>query len=126
MAKEKEARPDKLTVNILGVDHVIVFNWWALSQFKKLTKIDIFDERSGHSFNPKDTFQLIALLWAGMITKKPEYDCWFLIEGQPSEKVQKLLQAIGKELVGEKVEEVANIVGEAVMVAMPGAQPKKK
>lgn len=125
---DEQAKPRRFYIDLLGDPKLeIKFNMYALLQFKRLTGKNPM--RQGFDIN--DPEDLIAITWAGIV-HNPKFDGFF-VNKYPDKKIQEVTMQIGKELRGEKLEEVGKEVSAAIRSAFPqkeeseeeGAEEKK-
>ncbi len=78
-----------VTIGKLG-EFKLEFNFWAIAQYKTLTGKNLLTGE----IDARDATDLVAVLWAGLVTHHPEFDGYF-IGGTPPAQVQKSLKALG-------------------------------
>ncbi|NIM21855.1 MAG: hypothetical protein GTN64_05470 [Candidatus Latescibacteria bacterium] len=129
MANEARANP-AVMLNILGTDHTLKYSMHSVSQLKKLCGVNLI---GADSVDLTDPDIIIGLVWAGLIASHKQYRGKF-VNGEPDETIQRIIEAIGFEMTGSKVQECASAVreallnsfGDSVQEAQPGPEASGK
>ena len=102
-------------IELGGEKRKIVFSMHSLKQTEKLLGKNLLNQE----IDTGEIDELVALLWAALLTENPELDGTIDQEGKPDDKVQAGLEAVAKWFTMDKIADVADKIRQAFEQARP-------
>jgi len=118
MADNLEKADPGVWIELGGEKRKIVFSMHSLRQIKKLLGKNLLNDE----IDTRDIDELVALLWAALLTESPHLDGAIDQEGKPDEAAQAGIEVVAKWFTMDKLTEI----GEAITAAFNQARPPKE